>query len=155
VTDAPAHDGLPNRPPRGQDGADALGVLLRRAVDCARGNAASGDGAAREAAMRASLATACARARADGLRAEQVLVRLKGAWADVREAPRAVLDVRAGVPGTLHLPTRMPDSAHDHDRLARVVTLCIEEFYRGDGAGRGAQGEAEQAARRAEEARRA
>jgi hypothetical protein len=127
----------------GPDGAPALDGLLRRVVACARAGAEAGEGAPRtaawEAPVRGALASACARARADGLRAEHVLVRLKDAWTHTPGAPGAVLVTRPGAPDTLRLPTRGADGPDDHDRLARVVTLCIEEFYRGDGSRDGAR----------------
>jgi hypothetical protein len=134
----------------GLEGAPALDGLLHEVV--ARARTEAGDRPPRmdawEAPVRGALATACARARAAGLRAEHVLVRLKDAWAHSREAAGAVLVTRPGAPSTLRLPTRSADGADDHDRLARVVTLCIEEFYRADGAREGAYADAP---RRAEE----
>jgi hypothetical protein len=133
VTGAAAHGAAPDAAARGQDGADSLDALLRRAVACARATPAAGDGAGREPAVRAALGAACARARTDGLRAEHVLVRLKDVWAHTPEAPRAVLDVRAGLAGMPRMSVPKGDGGNDHDRLARVVTLCIEEFYQADG----------------------
>jgi len=128
--------------------------LLRQVVACARVVAEADDGAVRrgapEAPVRAALATACARARADGLRAEHVLVRLKDAWAHAAEAPRAVPVTTPGAGDTPRRPTRSADGGDDHHRLARVVTLCIEEFYGADGARQGASADPP---RRAEEGR--
>ena len=61
--------------------------------------------------VRALLVRACNEARAQGIRAEQLLVVLKHVWYDlpeIRHAPR-----------------------HDGSSvLARVITICIHEYYR-------------------------
>jgi hypothetical protein len=81
-----------------------------------------------------------------------VLVRLKDAWAHTPEAPLAVPVATPGAADTPRRPPRSADGAGDHDRLARVVTLCIEEFYGADGTRPGAFADPP---RRAEEGRRA
>ena len=83
---------------------------LRHAVHAAaRGQAP--DGRLHEALRRT-----CAAAHARGLRAEQLLVLVKDAWNELPEVRR--------------LPR------HDADgMLARVVTLCVGEYYRPRGRG--------------------
>lgn len=60
--------------------------------------------------VRATLERLCDAAHAQGLRAEQVLLRLKAAWRDLPELRRGL---------------------HDYDGLvlSRVVTLCIDEYF--------------------------
>ena len=63
-----------------------------------------------EPSLRQALRLLCDDAHRRGMRAEQVLVLLKQAW--------------------LSLPENDPPHGILHaDRLARVVSLCIEEFY--------------------------
>jgi hypothetical protein len=150
-----SHDSPDRHAPGDGAGGDTaeLERLLRQVVACARVVAEADDAARRgapEAPVRAALATACARARADGLRAEHVLVRLKHVWAHTAEAPRAVPDATPGAGDAPRRPTRSADGGDDHHRLARVVTLCIEEFYEVDRARQGAYADPP---RRAEEGR--
>lgn len=86
-----------------------------------------------DADLHAALAAACARARDAGLRVEQVLIRLKAAWARNEEGPRSPAG-RAVV--TPWFPVAHPAAPDGQDQLARLVTLCIKEFYRSDAATR-------------------
>ena len=88
--------------------SQALSASAVSAVRCAI--QAHLDGRVRPEGMRAALRALCAEGRRRGLRAEQVVVALKGAWASLPEVRRA---------------------AHDAQRAAVewLVTACIEEYY--------------------------
>ena len=102
-------DGRTSDAPDG-DGAGRVRGLAEEALRCAlRGVELGGqDGELREALRRVGDS-----AQACGLRAEQLLILLKGGW---RELPEA-----------RHL-TRVSGSDGD-GTLARVISLCIEKYY--------------------------
>ena len=89
------------RAPRIRDLADDV-------IRCALRAEARGEGPAGE--LRERLRLLCDRANASGLRPEQLLVILKDGW---RESPEA----------------RRLTGRRASDVLARVVTLCIHEYY--------------------------
>jgi hypothetical protein len=92
------------------EGAGALREQLLGALSLAL-RVGDGSEGARDGGLRRLIQRASQSARERGLRAEQLLILLKETW---RELP----EVR-------HVPFQDAD-----DMLARVVTLCIEEYYR-------------------------
>lgn len=60
--------------------------------------------------IRVLLERLCDVAYAEGLRAEQVLLRIKAAWRDLPEVRHGLRD-------------------HDGVVLSRVITLCIDEYF--------------------------
>jgi hypothetical protein len=60
--------------------------------------------------VRAAMRQLCEAARADGLRAEQLLIALKEVWRTLPATRRSPLD-------------------EERETFARVVTLCIQEYY--------------------------
>lgn len=84
-------------------GVNALRLLMREHI---RG----GSAAALDPSWRAAARELCDDAHARALRVEQLLISLKGSWAVLADAER----VPRGVSAQL---------------LARLVTLCVEEYY--------------------------
>ena len=62
--------------------------------------------------LRMALRVACAKARLQRVRAEQLLVDLKSVW--------------------MTLPSML--SARSEERLNRIVSACIDEYYAGEGS---------------------
>jgi len=103
----------------GARGAVGQGTPLRdlaeEALRCAlrsgaRSGANHGADHGADGELRQVLGRLCERASANGLQAEQLLIVIKAGW---RELPEA-----------RHLPSRRAG-----ETLARVVTLCIREYY--------------------------
>jgi hypothetical protein len=95
--------------PSVSDGAGGLHEQLRGALRLALDDADRG-GDASMGELRTTIRRACQSARESGLRAEQLLIIVKEVW---RELPEA-----------RHVPHSDAD-----DVLARVITLCVNEYY--------------------------
>lgn len=63
--------------------------------------------------LRDAVRVLCSEIHRDGLRAEQLIVTVKQTWQSLPEVQR------------------IPPGAPRNDVLARIITLCIEEFYAG------------------------
>lgn len=83
---------------------ELLDIVLRRAVYTVGGGYSLSSG------LRESMRRVCALAHARDIRAEQLLVMIKEAWFKLPEPDRILRD-------------------HSGDVLARVITLCIDEYY--------------------------
>jgi hypothetical protein len=85
--------------------------VLRRAIEAQRLGRSPGD------AERRALRAVCEEARENSILVERLVILCKDVWRSLPEARQLPRDVREAT-------------------LARVITLCIDEFYRADGDGR-------------------
>ena len=83
---------------------ELLDIVLRRAVYTV------GGGYSLSSALRESMRRICVLAHARDVRVEQLLVLIKESWFELPEPERILRD-------------------HSGDVLARVITLCIDEYY--------------------------
>lgn len=83
---------------------DLLDIVLRRAVYTV------GGGYSLSSALRDSMRRVCLLAHARDVRPERLLIMIKEAWFELPEPERILRD-------------------HSGDVLARVITLCIDEYY--------------------------
>ena len=83
---------------------ELLEIVLRRAAYTV------GSGYSLSSSLRDSMRRVCILAHARDIRSEQLLIMIKEAWFELPEPERILRD-------------------HSGDVLARVITLCIDEYY--------------------------
>ena len=105
--DGAGHDHRPAMTSTETDVRALIGVALNNAFVSVE------HGQVRDGSFRPSLRGACVAARHHGLQAEQFILIVKGAWAEQWQA-------------------RVLSRQQAAFALERVVTVCIEEFYRRD-----------------------
>jgi len=96
----------PNPAPRGELSDAAVGALRRVVQMQLQPALHNGD-------LRDAIRVLCSEVHHDGLQAEQLIITVKQTWQSLPEVQR------------------IPPGTPRNEILARIVTLCIEEFYAG------------------------
>jgi hypothetical protein len=102
---------MPREPSPGRSTAPELSSAVTSALRGGLRPRGAGDACPAEREVRVALRAVCDDARRRGLRAEQVIVSLKEAWAAIPEV------------------SVLPPGSRRQEVLSCLVTLCIDEYY--------------------------